>query len=214
MNHFDFIVATAEKWAELNGILLSFPRAIQVPQEDQRPEQIRTRERPGWTALAFIAACVLAVIALYLAGARRIRPPSPPSSIAVLPFLNLAGDPAIERLSDDLTRQITDEMAKVGWLRVADRAAALEFKGRTVKVQDAGRRLGVDLLIQGAVSQSPGRLHVMAQLVSTARPYQLWSHTYDIDAQSAAAFETEASRAIATAVQAEIKAGGSSSARK
>jgi TolB-like protein len=185
-----------------------------MPQADQQLAHTPPRERPGWMAIAFILVFVLAGVALYLTGVRLVRRPSAPSTIAVLPFASPGSDPETERFSNDLTAQLTSALAKVGSLHVADRAAALEFKGKTGKVQDAGRRLGAEVLVEGTVDRSGNRLRVVARLVRTVNPYQLWSHTYEIDAQNAAGFENELTRAIAGAVQTELRVGGRGSVRK
>src|SRR2546427_11415338 len=96
------------------------------PGRQPAPTPAVPREWPGWTAIAFVTACVLTGVIIYLIGARLVRRSSPLSSIAVLPFVSLSADPEIERFGDDLTSQITGALATVESLRVADRAAVLE----------------------------------------------------------------------------------------
>lgn len=139
------------------------------------------RERPGWLAIAFIGICVLAAVALYVAGVRMVHRPSLRPSIAVLPFTTVNADADAERFGASLATQLTGALRKAGELRVVDRAP--------------------DVQVLGSVERAAGHLLVTARLIRVANRYQLWSHIYELDppGDSAALAQT-----IATAVRAEL----------
>src|SRR5262245_22326723 len=86
-------------------------------------------------------------------------------SIAVLPFTNMSGDPEQEYFSDGMTEDIITELSRFRSLLVIARNSSFSYKGRSPRIQDVGRELGVRYVIEGSVRKSGDRLRVTAQLV-------------------------------------------------
>jgi len=80
------------------------------------------------------------------------------ASVAVLPFVNMSGDPENEYFSDGLTEELLNVLAKIGALKVAARTSSFHFKGQTGDIAEIGRRLGVATVLEGSVRQSGSRL--------------------------------------------------------
>ena len=57
-------------------------------------------------------------------------------SIAVLPFINMSGDPEQEYFSDGITEDIITDLSKVSGLSVVARNTAFTYKGKPVKVPE------------------------------------------------------------------------------
>lgn len=129
-----------------------------------------------WAATIVIAACLATAVSVYLP--RK----APPASIAVLPFVNLGSGSSMERMSEGITEEITNTLARVPGLRVTARSSAFRFKGRPVDVREIGRQLGVSTVLEGSVHQTGQRLRVTVQMVNAANGYHLWSDAYDQDA--------------------------------
>ena len=102
-------------------------------------------------------------------------------SIAVLPFVNMSGDPKQEYFSDGLTEQIINGVSKIRNLFVIARNSAFSYKGKAVKVQQVGQELGVGYVLEGSVQKSGERVRVTAQLIDAKTGYHLWSENYDRD---------------------------------
>jgi TolB-like protein len=110
---------------------------------------------------------------------RSTRSNPPQASVAVLPFVNLSPDKSDEYLSDGITEEITNTLARIPGLRVAARSAAYRFKGEGADLHDVGRQLGVATVLEGSVRTSGDTLRITAQLVDAVKGYNLWSESYD-----------------------------------
>src|SRR5216684_4234647 len=100
-------------------------------------------------------------------------------SIAVLPFTNMSGDPQQEYFSDGITDDLTTALSRIPDLFVIARTSAFTYKGRAAKVQDIGRRLGVQYLLEGSVRKAGDTLRITAQLVDATSGDHLWAGHYD-----------------------------------
>jgi serine/threonine-protein kinase len=108
-------------------------------------------------------------------------PPSPATtrSIAVLPFVNASPDPENEYLSDGITDELIDALAKIAGLRVSSRTSVFALKGKPLDVRAVGALLGAAVVLEGTVRTSGQKLRVTAQLTSTDDGRLLWSQRFD-----------------------------------
>jgi len=134
-------------------------------------------ERPsrsnGWlwvTALLLASGIAAAVYGTWWWMQRAAEQPS----IAVLPFLNLTGNPDEEFLGDSITDELTGTFAESGDLRVVARTSAFVFKGKNADVREIGRRLGANAVLEGSISRRPDQLSIVAQLIRSQDGYHLW----------------------------------------
>jgi len=65
------------------------------------------------------------------------------TSIAVLPFSNMSGDPEQEYFSDGITEDIITDLSKISNLHVVACNTTFTYKGKPVKVQQVAQELGV-----------------------------------------------------------------------
>ncbi len=101
------------------------------------------------------------------------------ASIAVLPFVNRSRDEADEYFSDGLADELLSVLARIRGLRVAARTSSSTFKGKSVTIEEVGRALNVDCVLEGSVRKSGNRVRIAVQLVKVADGYPLWSESYD-----------------------------------
>jgi serine/threonine-protein kinase len=126
----------------------------------------------------------------------------PPHSIAVLPFVNMSGDPKQDYFSDGLSEELLNSLAAIPDLRVAARTSSFTFKGKNDDVADIARKLNVGALLEGSVRKDGNQVRITAQLINATTGYHLWSQTYDRDLKNVLALQWE----IATAVTKALKA--------
>ena len=105
--------------------------------------------------------------------------PVPPAqgplpSIAVLPFLNVGGDPGDEYFSDGVVEDIVVSLAALHELMVISRGPTLFYRGRQPDPRDVGRALGVRYVLTGAVRRHADRVRVSAQLCDALTGANLW----------------------------------------
>src|SRR2546430_4333685 len=108
---------------------------------------------------------------------------APAKSVAVLPFVNMSADEHDEYLSDGMTEELINALAKVPGLRVPGRTSCFAFKGKSEAdiFRRVGDQLHVNTVLEGSVRKSGDKLRVTAQLVNVSDGYHLWSKDYDGD---------------------------------
>ena len=99
-------------------------------------------------------------------------------SIAVLPFLNLSGDPGDEHLADGITELLITNIASLPGLRVTSRTSSMHFKGSHARAPDIACELGVSRIIEGSVLHSGSELQVIVQLIDPVADAHLFSRSY------------------------------------
>jgi len=128
-------------------------------------------------------------------------------SIAVLPFVNISGDPGQEYFSDGLTEQIINGLCKVLNLFVIARNSSFAYKGKSVNSQQVGKELGVRYILEGSVQKAADRVRITAQLIDATTGYHLWSENYDRDLSDIFALQDEITLKIIDALQIKLTWG-------
>lgn len=100
-------------------------------------------------------------------------------SIAVLPFINMSGDPANEYFSDGISEELLNLLAQIPELRVISRSSAFTFKGQNIEIPEIARRLNVAHVLEGSVRKAGDRVRITAQLIEARSDTHLWSQTWD-----------------------------------
>ena len=125
-------------------------------------------------------------------------------SIAVLPFVNMSGDPKNEYFSDGITEEILNALAQIADLKVAARTSAFAFKGKDPDLRKVGEMLGVATVLEGSVQRAGDDVRITAQLIDTRSGFHLWSEKYDRKLTNIFAVEDEISKAIADKLQVQL----------
>jgi serine/threonine protein kinase/Tfp pilus assembly protein PilF len=119
-------------------------------------------------------------------------------SIAVLPFVNASPDPDNEYLSDGITDELINALAKVEGLRVASRTSVFALKGKAQDVRAIGALLEASEVLEGTLRRSGENLRITAQLTSTEDGRLMWSERYDRKLDDVFAIQDEIARTIVT----------------
>jgi TolB-like protein/Tfp pilus assembly protein PilF len=161
--------------------------------------------------LAFGAIAYLAIekpwVSKHAASSPTIAPTAPaafkppPHTIAVLPFVNMSGDKEQEYLSDGLTEEILNSLARISELQVSARTSSFSFKGKDTDIGTIARKLNVGAILEGSVRRSGRRVRITTQLVNTTNGFHLWSDTYDHDLGDVLKLQTEIAIAVAQALR-------------
>ena len=101
-------------------------------------------------------------------------------SIAVLPFVNMSGDPKQEFFSDGLTENIITALSKIPRLFVIARNSTFTYKGKPVKVKQVSEELGVRYVLEGSVQKSGDRVRITAQLIDALTGHHLWASVTNV----------------------------------
>jgi TolB-like protein/DNA-binding winged helix-turn-helix (wHTH) protein len=99
--------------------------------------------------------------------------------IAVLPLVNLSGDPARDYLSDGLSADIIDALGRFSGLRVMSWNAVQQFRDGEATPGGVRSALSARYVVRGSVREADGTLRVSVELSDAEKGLQLWSDRYD-----------------------------------
>ena len=135
-----------------------------------------------------------------------IRGAAPAKSVAVLPFVNMSADKHDEYLSDGMTEELINALARVPGLRVPGRTSCFAFKGKTEAdiFRKVGDQLHVDTVLEGSVRKAGDKLRVTAQLINVSDGYHLWSKDYDGDVRDIFTFQSNVAQRVVEALQIKL----------
>jgi len=127
-------------------------------------------------------------------------------SIAVLPLVNMSGDPEQEFFTDGLTEDIITELSRFHSLLVISRNSTFVHKGKAVKVQEVAREFGVEYVLEGSVRKVGDRIRVTVQLIDAETDRHVWAERYDRKLEDIFAIQDEMTRAIAATLPGRVEA--------
>lgn len=119
------------------------------------------------------------------------------TSIAVLPFANLSGDPGQAYFSDGIAEELRSALARIG-MQVVGRTSSDEVKNEDAKT--AAAKLGVSSILTGSVRRSPSLIRISAQLVDGRNGLERWSQSYDRQPGDALKIQTDIAENVAQAL--------------
>jgi TolB-like protein len=122
-------------------------------------------------------------------------------SVAVLPFVNLSGDPGNDYFSDGITEELLNALVQIPGLRVPGRTSSFAFKGRNLTIQQIADTLDVAHVLEGSVRRSGETVVIIAQLVDARNDTQLWSETFERELDDIFAIQREIATAIVDQLQ-------------
>ena len=194
-----FPIAIGAAWAyELtpDGVI----RSEDVPAESGIPR--RTGRKLDFVIIAFLSlALITVVIDQYIIEG---SPFPEVSTLAVLPLVNLSGEPDQEYFADGITEALITSLAKVSALRVVSRTSIMRFKGSDRSLPAIAAELDADAIVEGSVIRDGDRIRITAQLIDAKTDQHLWAESYDRDFQDVFILQSEIAKAIAQEVRIAI----------
>jgi adenylate cyclase len=183
------IAARLESLAEPGGICISgfvynqVKNRLKLEYEYLGEQSVKNIKEavPVYRVLSFPGAAAHRVIEAKKAAEKEIMASSfqDKPSIAVLPFVNMSGDPEQEYFSDGIADEIITGLSQHRDLFVIARNSSFTFKGSAVDIKSVGRELGVRYVLEGGVRKAGQRLRVLAQLIDTTTGNHIWAERYD-----------------------------------
>jgi TolB-like protein/DNA-binding winged helix-turn-helix (wHTH) protein len=158
-------------------------------------------------SLASVVALVL-IGALSLTGVRQLllRRSSQHhiESLAVLPLVNLSGDPEQDFFADGMTEALITDLGKISALRVISRTSVVQYRGTRKPLPEIARELNVDGLVEGTVSRSGNHLRITANLLQASPEKHLWAESYESEVGDVLALQGQVAQAIAHEIQVKL----------
>jgi TolB-like protein/DNA-binding winged helix-turn-helix (wHTH) protein len=156
-----------------------------------------------------LALAIVLLMALLVMGIIELRKPAVPpiSSIAVLPFANLSGDPSQEYFADGMTDTLITDLAQIQTLRVISRTTAMQYKGTKKTLPEIARELHIEAVVEGSVRRVGDHVRVAAELLYGPNDRPLWAQSYERDLRDTLALENEVARTIVHQIHGKVKPG-------
>jgi TolB-like protein/DNA-binding winged helix-turn-helix (wHTH) protein len=160
-----------------------------------------------WKAPLMLASAVLLIGAGYMSW-RYVRGAGPPQRsqkimLAVLPFENLTGDPNKEYLADGLTEETISQLGRLNpeQLGVIARTSVMGYKNKGTRLDQIGRDLSVQYVLENSLRENGSHLRLTAQLIQVKDQTHLWSKDYDYPAKDTLSVEDDVAKAVAHEIQ-------------
>jgi TolB-like protein/TolA-binding protein len=199
-----------------NSAWQGFLKSLSPVEEPGPADAKEVKERTGWRRAAVAAVVILIIFAVGVAIRNLYFRPAPPpaelelpgkSSIAVLPFVNMSGDPEQEYFSDGITEELITTLSKLPSLFVISRNSTFTYKGKQLKVKQIGKELGVRYVLEGSIQKAGDRVRIAVQLVDARTDHHLWAETYDRQLKDIFALQDEIIMKIITELQVKLAMG-------
>jgi TolB-like protein/DNA-binding winged helix-turn-helix (wHTH) protein/Tfp pilus assembly protein PilF len=156
-----------------------------------------------WLSAVALALIVLATAIIWPRRISRSQPPPGRVMLAVLPFENLTGDAGQEYFSDGMTEEMIAQLGNLDpeHLGVIARTSVMHYKNSKAPLDQIGRELGVQYVLEGSVRRDADKVRITAQLIQLKDLSHLWSRRYDRELSSTLALQSEIAQEIAGEIQ-------------
>ena len=161
-----------------------------------------TRSSSNRKPLVITSIVLFLLVVGYFISKRFQKFSQPDKSIAVLPFQNLSGDPGEQYFSDGFSEEIVNSLTRIEDLKVAGRTSSFRFIGKDLDLNEIGKQLNVETVLEGSVRRQGKRIRIDAKLISVKDGYNLWSEQFDRNVGDVFAIQEE----IALAITRKLKA--------
>jgi len=184
------------------GSLADTQAVLKSPADDTVPKALR-----GWRNAAVLAALTVILAAVIYISWRHFRGTIPPGPqkimLAVLPFENLTGDPNKEYLADGLTEETISQLGRLNpeQLGVIARTSVMGYKHKNERLDQIGRELSVQYVLENSLRMSGNQIRLTAQLIQVKDQTHLWSQDYDYPLKDVLNVEDEVAKSVARQIQ-------------
>jgi TolB-like protein/DNA-binding winged helix-turn-helix (wHTH) protein/Flp pilus assembly protein TadD len=176
-------------------------------------DTLRTSRRRTLLATTAVVAILAAVGWLLLRQRSAARPQPEPGRLmlAVLPFQNLTGDASQDYFSDGLTEEMITQLGNLDpdRLGVIARTSVMHYKNNQESLDQIGRALGVQYVLEGSVRRESDRVRITTQLIQMKDQTHVWSREYDRELVHVLSLQAEIAREVTDELHRTL--GGSTS---
>ena len=192
----------------ISGRITAIRPAFKAPGDKRWP----TRR----TLTAVALALTMVAAGVWFIMSRRATPPAGAggvSTIAVLPFQNITGNPDEDYLGQAVSLELTARLGQIGAIKVVPWSFMRQFASPNVSFGDVGKRTGADAVIEGAVevgtrgAEDPARpVRVRVQLYQAGTGDLLWTASFARDMGDFLALQADIARDVAARINVVLAA--------
>ena len=118
-------------------------------------------------------------------------------SIAILPLVNLTGDPGQDYVGEGLSAGLITRLGELARLSVVGRSETWSYRGKNLSASQLGKRLGVDVVLEGELQPAENGLRVDLGLTDVHTGLVLWSESFTGDRDRLPALQQAVARDVA-----------------
>ena len=177
-------------------------RGYRLAQDVELLPQVPAPQKSRYRTV-FIGAIVIALaVVIFLIPTESPRD----KSVAVLPFVNLTGDPQVQVITDGVHYELLTQLVKIADLKSISRTSVMQYRDTEKTIPQIADELGVATILEGGVQRAGDSIRINVQLIDAATDEQLWAQTYDrqLTATGIFAIQSEIASAIADALRATL----------
>jgi serine/threonine protein kinase/tetratricopeptide (TPR) repeat protein len=152
-----------------------------------------------FVALALGVLAIAAAAIIYLTFREK-----PLESLAVLPFVNVGGNPGTEYLSDGITESIINNLSQLPKVSVRSFSSVARYKNKDVDPQEAGRALKVQAVLTGRLVHHGDQVAINTELVEVRDNRQIWGGQYNPRVSDTLAIQEQISREISDKLRLQL----------
>ncbi|WP_263351323.1 winged helix-turn-helix domain-containing tetratricopeptide repeat protein [Acidicapsa acidisoli] len=173
----------------------------------EQAAKVQRRLKPAWWKIALLVAPAVILAGVGYISWRHSRSTAPPTAerirLAVLPFENLTGDPNKEYLADGLTEETISQLGRLDPKRLAviARTSVMGYKHKDEHLDQIGRDLSVQYVLEDSLRQNGDHIRLTAQLIQVKDQTHLWSEDYDYTAKDILNVEDDVASAVAQQIR-------------
>jgi TolB-like protein/DNA-binding winged helix-turn-helix (wHTH) protein/Tfp pilus assembly protein PilF len=170
----------------LTAGLISAHKATSIERLTTAIKQHRRAAAMGVLSVALVAAGIV-----YFT-----RPSEAIDSVAVMPFVNVNGDPNTDYLSEGISDNIISRLSKLPNLRVIALNSVLRYKGKQAEPQEIGRTLNVRAVLVSRLTQHGDDVSISTELIDVRDNRRLWGEQYNRKLSDIATVQTDIAQEI------------------
>jgi TolB-like protein/DNA-binding winged helix-turn-helix (wHTH) protein len=203
----DVTIAEAAHTSKQVQVLATGSLRADAPPVNELPIKEVVPKPRRWPNAAALAASAVILAAVAYTSWRHFAGIKPPRSqkimLAVLPFENLTGDPSKEYVADGLTEETISELGRLNpeQLGVIARTSVMGYKHKGERLDQIGRDLSVQYVLENSLRESGDQMRLTAQLIQVQDQTHLWSQDYDYPAKEVLTVEDDVAKAVAREIQ-------------
>jgi TolB-like protein/DNA-binding winged helix-turn-helix (wHTH) protein/Tfp pilus assembly protein PilF len=159
--------------------------------------------RSVWLAATIFLIAAAGTLFLGPSFSTRVRPPSGRLMLAVLPFENLTGDPAQDYFSDGMTEEMISQLGNLDaqHLGVIARTSVMHYKHSQEPLDQIGRELGVQYVLEGSIRRDSDKVRITTQLIQLKDQTHVWARQYDRELSHLLGLQGEIAHEVSSEIQ-------------
>jgi adenylate cyclase len=128
-------------------------------------------------------------------------------SLAVLPFVDMKGEPEQEYFVDGIHESLLFTLSRLEALKVISRTSVVRYKQTDMSAPEIARELDVEWIIEGSVLRIGDTVRITVQLIDGETDEHVWAGQYDRNLQNVLGLISDVTADVAAQVEVALDPG-------